>query len=46
MTAKHRGTFAVPGPRWLKALIIFIAIPIEYGVYRLTGWQLPNARWE
>lgn len=45
MTAYHRGTFGVPGPTWLKALIIFVGIPIEYAVWRLTGLKLPNAGW-
>ena len=45
MTAHHRGTFALAGPTWLRALML-AAILVEWGVWRVTGLQLPSARWE
>jgi len=44
MSANHRGTFGIPGPRWFKVLVL-LAIPVEWAVWRVTGFQLPGARW-
>jgi len=45
VTTKHRGTFGLPGPVWFRLLLLG-GVVVEYWVHKLTGFQLPGARWD